>query len=123
VLLFSLSEKGLSSGVFAAIGVISTLLAIAALVIIILVLRKQRRMSSESHVDPPPEETYNEVAEPRDYDKLGDRDTDHYQELPLAVTAQPPQDKTSGYINQGRLSAVTTQTTLDGTSSYINLSL
>jgi uncharacterized membrane protein len=106
------SERGPSSGLYAAIGVISTLLVIAAIVIFVLILRKRIQKSSAQHVNIPPEQTNKEMVETRDYDKLGDIDTDHYQELSYIVAEQPLQDRISGgYINQELSSAVTEQPT------------
>ncbi|XP_056002734.1 uncharacterized protein LOC125660827 isoform X1 [Ostrea edulis] len=93
-------EKGSSSGLhIAIIAVTSTLLVISVLVNVILVFRKQRRQSSTQHVNNQPEQNHTEMEETREYDKIGVRNTDEYQEMSPTVIDQSPQDRASAYIN------------------------
>ncbi|XP_056003721.1 multiple epidermal growth factor-like domains protein 10 [Ostrea edulis] len=99
-------HKSLTTGLYVTIGVLSTLLTITMVVVIVLVhiVRKQSQLPSQQHGNNPPQSfVYHiEMEETHDYDKLGVRDTDDYQELPTVVADQLPHDRhasDSNYIN------------------------
>ncbi|XP_056003723.1 multiple epidermal growth factor-like domains protein 10 [Ostrea edulis] len=100
---FTNSDKSPVNGLYVAIGILSTLL-IVTVTVLVYKFRKQRQQPSQRHDNNPPQNFVNhiEMEETHDYDKLGVRDTDEYQELPPIVADQPPQEKhasDSNYIN------------------------
>ncbi|XP_056002746.1 uncharacterized protein LOC130049330 [Ostrea edulis] len=97
---FPNSGKSPVTGLYVAIGILSTLL-IVTVTVLVYKFRKQRQQPSLRHDNNPPQNCVNhiEMEETHDYDKLGVRDMDEYQELPPIVAEQPPQERYASYSN------------------------
>ncbi|XP_056002730.1 uncharacterized protein LOC125660811 isoform X2 [Ostrea edulis] len=101
-LVLSNNDRGPSSGLYVVIGVITTLLVVAVSVIAVLVYvnQKLRKQVSQRYVSQPePPVGHDQMTEPRDYDKLGVRQTDEYMEI-TASNDHTPRDSGSNYVNE-----------------------